>query len=322
MLAGVAQLKRLTSLTLQGDWGDQQELLQQLLAAPMPLQQLHLGLAKQATSACLPPLNMASLTQLKQLRLDAKFEADFDDDTVLPAQLQRLRLTYSGTGSGLQPVLKLQQLQHLEVTFKEQQPQLELTPERSTMLRDALTRLALLPALQHVKLEYISTHGVVNAVQVLAAGSAGAWGQMPQLRDLGLRLLNVGLSTQHMDKLLEGLSAATSLTKLSLQPRGWLCRQPIVKTCNAALAQVVPKLQQLQHLELLQCRINSTECMAAIGQLSQLTELRLEGNPEITRQGLMQLTGLKQLTRLGVDRTQHVTQQTVEQLWAALRETT
>jgi hypothetical protein len=319
MLAGVSQLKRLTSLTLQGDWGDQLELLQQLLAAPMPLQQLHLGLAKQATSACLPPLNMASLTQLKQLRLDAKFDADFDDDTVLPAQLQRLRLTYSGTGSGtgsgLQPVLKLQQLQHLEVTFKEQQPQLESTPVHSILLRDALTRLALLPALQHVKLEYISTRGVLRAVQALAAGSAGAWGQMPQLRALRLRFQNGGVSTQHIDTLLEGLSAATNLTKLSLQPRKWLC--------DAALAQVVPKLQQLQHLELLQCRINSLcgmECMSAIGQLTQLTELRLEGNPEITQQGLMQLTGLKQLTRLGVDRTQHVTEQTVEQLWAALRE--
>jgi hypothetical protein len=59
--------------------------------------------------------------------------------------------------------------------------------------------------------------------------------------------------------------------------------------------------------------------MAAIGQLTQLTELRLGGNREVTQQGLMQLTGLKQLQQLGVARTQHVTGAVVEQLWAALR---
>jgi hypothetical protein len=82
----------------------------------------------------------------------------------------------------------------------------------------------------------------------------------------------------------------------------------------------IPKLQQLQHLKLLQCGIHSTECMAAIGQLTQLTELRLGGNQEVTQQGLMQLTGLKQLQQLGLDRTRHVTGAMVEQLWAALRQ--
>jgi hypothetical protein len=40
----------------------------------------------------------------------------------------------------------------------------------------------------------------------------------------------------------------------------------------------------------------------------------------MTQQGLMQLTGLKQLQQLGVQRTRHVTEDMVEQLWAALRQ--
>jgi hypothetical protein len=68
--------------------------------------------------------------------------------------------------------------------------------------------------------------------------------------------------------------------------------------------------------------------MAAIGQLTLLTQLRLEGNRVITQQGLMQLTGLKQLQQLAIggDCTQHVvwcrvvTEETVEQLWAALHQ--
>jgi hypothetical protein len=128
-----------------------------------------------------------------------------------------------------------------------------------------------------------------------------------------------------MDQIIAGLAAATSLTMLSLQPE--LKR---VRGCGAALAQVVPNLQQLQHLQLVQCGVSSAKCMAAIGQLTQLTELRLERNLCITQQGLMQLTGLKQLQKLGVGRTQHpwwhrdgtvtVTEDSVEQLWAALRQ--
>jgi hypothetical protein len=69
---------------LQGDWGGETNPLQQLLAAPLPLQQLRLENCY--NSAVLPPLNMASLNQLTQFSSDAAL----DDATVLPAQLQRL----------------------------------------------------------------------------------------------------------------------------------------------------------------------------------------------------------------------------------------
>jgi hypothetical protein len=104
-----------------------------------------------------------------------------------------------------------------------------------------------------------------------------------------------------------------------------LTLQPDLKrarSCDAALAQVIHNLQQLQHLELVQCDISSNECMAAIGQLTQLTELRLGRNRGIPQQALMQLTGLKQLQKLGVDRTRgfrhSLTEDMVQQLWAAL----
>jgi hypothetical protein len=110
-LAGVAQLPRLMSLTLQRDWRGEAKLLQQLTAGPIA-GLMHMGVFVANTDKCprLPPLNMASLTQLKELRLDAKFDAEFENGTELPAQLQRLHLTFSGTGrhSGLPPVLQLQ----------------------------------------------------------------------------------------------------------------------------------------------------------------------------------------------------------------------
>jgi hypothetical protein len=309
-LAGVAQLTRLTSLTLQGDWRSQQQQLQQLLEAPLPLQQLHLE--NSDMRARLPPLNMARLTQLKQLSCSAVFD---DDATVLPAQLQRLYLTDCGTGqsSGLQPVLMLQQLQHLEVTFQEQQPA-DVTLERAFLLRDALTRLALLPALQHVKLEYAATQEWPLAALHLATLTARAWGQMPQLRELRVRFSYGG----GMEAIIAGLAAATSLTMLSIRP-GASWHFKLDHSYNAAFTEVLPKLQQLQHLELVRCTITSPECIAAIGQLTQLTELRLEGSRMIP-QRLMLLTGLKQLQQLGVDKTPRVTESVLEQFWAVLRQ--
>jgi hypothetical protein len=255
---------------------------------------------------------MDSLTRLTQLTFHLEFDVEFGNATVLPAQLQRLYLIDRGTswGSVLQPVLKLQQLQQLEVTFQQQQQRSSDPPMHALVLQNALPRLALLPALQHVKVEYLATDAVPEAAQQLAAGTPVAWGQMPQLRNLRLQFQNYGPYPQ-LEQIVAGLAACTSLTMLALQHY-----KPV--DGDAALAQAVPKLQQLRHLELLLCGIRSTECMAAIGQLTQLTELRLEGNREVTQQGLMQLTGLKQLQHLGVHCTRHVTKNMVGQLWAAL----
>jgi hypothetical protein len=182
-------------------WWGQQTPLQELLATPLLLQQLHLDCDKEQC-ARLSALDMASLTQLKQFRCDAVL----DDATVLPAQLQRLYLTHRGAfACGFQPVL---QLQHLEVTFdqhvrcgklEELRMYRHRTPVLNT-LQDALTRLALLPALQHVKLQYIGTVREAVTPERLAAGTAKAWGQIPQLRELKVQFLHDGAGICHLTR--------------------------------------------------------------------------------------------------------------------------
>jgi hypothetical protein len=93
------------------------------------------------------------------------------------------------------------------------------------------------------------------------------------------------------------LTALTGLTRLQLASMG----NGVGTAAAVALAR---SLQQLQHLDLQKCSINlsNVQLMSAIGQLSQLTELRLNGNSGLSRQGLMQLAGLSQLRQLGVSR--------------------
>jgi hypothetical protein len=81
-------------------------------------------------------------------------------------------------------------------------------------------------------------------------------------------------------------------------------------------------LQQLQHLELIQCDLGSMVCLAAIAKLTQLTALHLHNDFEsgfITRRGLMLLTGLSRLQRLDVGWDGEVTDEVLQQFWAALR---
>jgi hypothetical protein len=240
-VVGLAKLTRLTSLTLQGHFFNATNALGQLLAEPLPLQQLRL---EKCCDDGLQPLNMASLTQLTQFSSDAAL----DDATVLPAQLQRLYLRHRGScyHRGLQPVLQLQQLQHLEVTFTQRLFCGRPITMHLPSMRDALTRLALLPALQHVKLEYTvfaQFPMVPQPAQLLAAGTAEAWGQISQLRELKVQFWNVGADTRSIEQIVAGLAAATSLTMLTLQPDWKLAR-----SCDAALTKAVPKLQPLQHL--------------------------------------------------------------------------
>jgi hypothetical protein len=112
------------------------------------------------------------------------------------------------------------------------------------LLEDALTRLALLPALQHVKLEYLATPGGLVTDDLLAAGTARAWGQLPQLRELRLRFKVSAAHTWQMEQVLEGLATATSLTMLHLQPFLKLAdsceaadrQRGLSAACDAALA--------------------------------------------------------------------------------------
>jgi hypothetical protein len=67
---------------------------------------------------------------------------------------------------------------------------------------------------------------------------------------------------------------------------------------EAAIA-LACSLQQLEHLNLVGCSIDLSraECLAAIGQLTRLTELRLYGNLGIVEEELMQLPVVKGLPK-------------------------
>jgi hypothetical protein len=64
-LSGLAQLKQLTTLKLLGNRSDSAQPLQQLLAQPLPLRQLHIRLCGRSKQQ-MPALNMAALVSLQE----------------------------------------------------------------------------------------------------------------------------------------------------------------------------------------------------------------------------------------------------------------
>ncbi|KAF6250522.1 hypothetical protein COO60DRAFT_1646697 [Scenedesmus sp. NREL 46B-D3] len=80
-LAGVAQLIRLTSLTLAGTWPGDPQQLQQLLAQPLPLRELSIHDRHE-----LPLLDLSQLTQLQVFKHCVE-----GLDAVFPSQLQQLK---------------------------------------------------------------------------------------------------------------------------------------------------------------------------------------------------------------------------------------
>uniref|UniRef100_A0A383VTT0 Uncharacterized protein n=1 Tax=Tetradesmus obliquus TaxID=3088 RepID=A0A383VTT0_TETOB len=108
------------------------------------------------------------------------------------------------------------------------------------------------------------------------------------------------------------LTALTALTHLVLSGMEGVEEEDVV-----ALAHSMP---QLRHLELGGQDLRGGVGMAAVGTLTQLTELFLENN-DMTEQGLMQLTGLVHLQVLHPPPFLHgVTQEVVDRLWAAVQE--
>jgi Leucine-rich repeat (LRR) protein len=107
------------------------------------------------------------------------------------------------------------------------------------------------------------------------------------------------------------LTALTGLTRLVLAGAG----AGVDELAATALA---CNLRQLQHLDLSGCKLGSMGCLAAIGQLTRLTELQLKGSGSVTQRGFMQLTKLQKLRRLGVDRSEAVTDAVLREFWAAV----
>jgi hypothetical protein len=103
----------------------------------------------------------------------------------------------------------------------------------------------------------------------------------------------------------QALTALTGLTRLVLSYLE-------AGVGDAAATAIASSCQQLQCLDLRGCRLRSMECLAAVRQLTQLTELQLEENKRLTRQQLMLLTGLKRLQQLSFKRGTDVTDEIVE----------
>jgi hypothetical protein len=341
-LAGVAQLPQLTALKLTGDWFGVEEPLQQLLASQLPLQQLLLdmGLRDEILSA----LDMSGLTQLTDLAMICSLQ----DNLVLPVQLQQLRLgAFADADALLKLVLPLQQLQHLdvEVAFSEQQqlllqlvqlPALQHVKLTYCSAADASNAAAsavwhMLPQLRELSLQFPAKSASKQEMAAVLAGIAAAT-NLTRLsltasvrsevgagsddsavaacdslaRLTGLKQLAILEGSRLVPGDVMSLAALTGLTSLVLQG----LQEGVGTAAATALAR---SLQQLQHLDLQYCYVNlgSVECMATVGQLVQLTELRLEGNAGITQQGLMQLTALKKLQRLGLTVDDEVTREVV-----------
>jgi hypothetical protein len=187
VLKGLVQLKQLTSLTLSGDWHGNYQPLQELLQQPLPLRHLHLQF-QEVTH--FPALDLSAQTQLEELYS----EPAYPEGVVLPANLQRLQLDRWHGSNDLVAVSRLQQLQHLHVSVH-------------SMDADLLLRLAQLPALQHLVMWYYHP--------AHAAATAHTWQQLSSLQELSMNFWE-NSSAHEMQRILAGVQAATSLTKLSL----------------------------------------------------------------------------------------------------------
>jgi hypothetical protein len=96
-LTTLVHLPQLTSLEFQGEWTERLQVLQQLLAQPLPLRSLQLP--DRNGPYQLPVLDMALLTKLTELSTGTGVLAEA---TVLPAQLQRLQIDTQLQGWGTQ----------------------------------------------------------------------------------------------------------------------------------------------------------------------------------------------------------------------------
>uniref|UniRef100_A0A383W0X1 Uncharacterized protein n=2 Tax=Tetradesmus obliquus TaxID=3088 RepID=A0A383W0X1_TETOB len=196
-LAAIAQLRKLTQLRLNAsNWTELQQPLQQLLEQqqPLPLRKLHLELPERYVGS----VDMSALTQLQEFAVNELHPA-----MVLPRQLRSLQLTRVQMPGRLAPLTALQQLQRLRVHINIDHDATE-----------AVQRLAAaLPALQPVALAYDYAWDAMIA--------APRWKQITQLRQLCfVQDAAAGGPPAYLNQIysiLEGVAAATSLTKLELE---------------------------------------------------------------------------------------------------------
>jgi hypothetical protein len=227
-LAGIAQLSCLTSLDLSiracDEWEEHSSsqaagglhITQQAIARQLQLRQLKLHVSPPAhwenSAYDSPALDLASLTQLTELHLD-----ELSASTVLPRQLQRLYMETSMlTKRDIYYLASLPQLQHLHISHCNSSDLTSLTALGSLQSfqcevwdhkQAELLGLAQVP-LQKLALRYWN-------LPTTAADNAAAWSKLPQLQELHVLTDSYRPSKQQMSSILAGLTACSSLTKLT-----------------------------------------------------------------------------------------------------------
>jgi hypothetical protein len=255
--ASLVQLSQLTLLELDGFGYDAEEAkmqqLQQLLAQPLPLQVLRMPEFNAEHG-----LDLSQLTQLLELSL-----GDAMHNAVFPPQLQQLEVGYMQSEEDLKVILQLQQLQRLSFKVVVGRP-------------EWLLSLAKLPALQSLALQYFPGYYSTQ----IAADTAAAWSQLPQLRELLLPYTDdspAPFSQQQWDAICSGISASTRLTKLQLS----------IDECST-----VNLKQRVTH-----GKLEGLEVCAKLAGLTNLKDLSMEQS-HLAPGDALALTALTGLTRL------------------------
>jgi hypothetical protein len=359
-LDSVSQLSKLTALQVEGEWCEELELRQLLShplqlrqlhldrcclgTSPLDLRSMSQLVDLKLTRTALKE-GLALPSQLQELQLQLHL---LDTPQLLSAvmplqQLQRPRLHQDF--SEHQPLLQLAQLpalQHLALSYDDivtvqeswgswaHLPQLRelhisygawaADPHFGTWPEDLAAILGGVAAcsnLTKLHLEPQQKSAFEGDAEHSTRGAVAACGKLAALKTLKDLCFKESSRQIPMITLLPGdaraLTALTGLTRLVLRALG----SGVGDVAATALA---CSLRQLRHLDLHSCNLGDMVCLAAIGQLTQLTALHLCGNEVLTREGLMLLTGLTRLQQLGVRRNVEVTDAVVEEFWAAVRE--
>jgi Leucine-rich repeat (LRR) protein len=337
-LAGVAQLSRLTALTLRGNATGMSQPLEQLLAQQLPLRKLDIGMQDDTSSLPPPVLDFKHLTTLEELssRWSPARSSPVQCSTVMPLeQLQRLDLVIATDTAGeLACLARLPALQHLALRYNSlgvaaatahvwsQLPQLQALlvdddDKRGTttklQMHSMLAGIAAATSLTHLHLHSFSLVDVHTWPCVMA--DIVVWPKLAGLLRLQELHIQSPLSGPSPDDM-RALKALTGLTHLDLTHSWNLATDSAIVLARS--------LTRLRHLDLDCCNevdLSSTELMLALGQLTQLTFLNISllGDNELTVNGLMQLTGLCQLQKLRLIDSNEITEEVLRVFWEAVR---
>jgi Leucine-rich repeat (LRR) protein len=293
----VLNMALLTKLTELSTGGCE---LSEATVLSLQLQRLHIH--TQAGAHSMAPVTRLELKQLQHLSVRVDFEQPqlLLQLAQLPA-LTHLALQYDeycvgqATAATASTWPLLPQLRELEIAHAEppSQPQWEAILA-GVAAAAGLTKLTLDARMTDTVFQddFLPDDGD-NDVGVRWASEVAACARLAKLACL--QDLTVGGSeAYHQMILLPGdapaLTALSRLTCLDLA----MAKHGVETAAATALAR---SLQQLQSLDLSYCclQLGSAEgsaCLEAIGRLTQLTRLSLDGNEGLMQHGLMQLTGL------------------------------